>query len=323
MRGLALAVCWILTVPAAAQLRIAEPPAEKEGSGVLEVALSAAEITVGDRLAAELTLTWTGPAPGAAPRFPAWGQTWGRAEVLSAGEVEAFGDETARRVYRQSVVLTAFVTGEVLLPAVSVAVPLAGETVEIGHGDEARFTVRSVLPEGLGEQEQGPEPRPAAPPRPLAAGRRFAWTAGALGGAGLLLVWLLGRRLGEAGVRVPAPAAAEPLAELLERLRRLDPAAAEPAHTGLSLALRGYLGDRLDFPALESTTREIRQRLRATRVGSATAGDAVRLLSDCDQVKFARAPVGEPVTRGRLAEVRKLAREIDRGLRPPPAEAEG
>ncbi len=319
VRGFLAAALLLAALPAAAQVRIAEPPADRGGTGVLEVALSLTEITVGDRLEAQLTLVWTGATPAATPRFPSWQQSWGEAEVLSAGEVETYSDQTARQIYRQTVVLTAFTTGEIRLPRVSVALPLGAETIEISHDDEARFMVLSVLPEGTAE----PEPRPAAPPRALAGATSFAWTTGALAGTGLLMVWLLGRRLGSGiAAGLPAPLPAEPLAELLERLRRLDPSAAEPAHTGLSLALRKFLGRSLDFPAAESTTSEIRDRLRATRVAPADAGDAVRLLRDCDQVKFARVPVDGSVTRGRLVGARDLAREIDRRLAPPEPSAE-
>ncbi len=302
----------LAALPAAAQISIADPPPDRGGIGVLEVALSATEITVGDRLEARLTLVWTGPTPASEPRFPPWQETWGRAEVLSAGEVETFSDQGARRIYRQTVVLTAFTTGAVLLPRVTVALPLEAETIEISGDHDAGFEVRSVLPENAGEAE----PRPPAPPQPLAAGRRFPWTAGTLGGLGVLMVWLLGRRLGENGASAaaPAPAPTEPLAELLQRLQQLDASAGEPTHTGLSLALRGFLGRSLVFPATESTTSEIRDRLGTTRVAPAITGGTVRLLADCDQVKFAQAPVTESVTGGRLVEARDLAREIDRSL---------
>ncbi len=317
VRGLMIAAVLLFAIPATAQLQLAEPPAELGGTGVLEVTLTPAEITVGDRVEAELKLVWTGAAPAAPPRFPAWQETWGPAEVLSVSEVESFSDQGPRHVYRQAVTLTAFTTGEVTLPEVSVALPLGAETIEISHDSGAGFEVRSVLP----EDPAAAQPRPPAPPLRLAAGSRFAWTAGALAGLGLLMIWRLQRRLEGAGGGAPAPARPEPLAELLLHLRRLDAATAEPAHTGLSLALRRFLGRSLDFPATESTTREIRSRLGATRGSPVAAGNAVRLLSDCDQVKFARLAVSESVTAGRLIEARDLARAIDLSLAPPDPEA--
>ncbi len=310
--SLLLAFLLFAALPCAAQ--VVEMAEAREGVGLLEVALSPAEITVGDRIEARLTLVWTGPEPESEPRFPVWRETWGKAEVLSAGDVEVVIGPGARRVYRQALVLTAFSTGEVVLPEVTVALPLTGETIEINNHRDAGFEVRSVLP----DEQQELEPRPAAPPRPLISDRRFAWTAGGLAGFNLLAAWLLGRRLRRAspGGVAPRPPA-EPLPEFLHRLQRLDPAAAEPAHTGLSLVLRNFLGRSLDFPTAESTTTEIRRRLRATELESEVAENAVELLSACDQVKFARLPVPAQVTRGRLRAARDLGHGIDRCLNPP------
>ncbi|MCP3961458.1 MAG: hypothetical protein GY719_26740 [bacterium] len=288
--------------------------------GRLDVALAPAEITVGDRVEARITLVWMGQEPAAEPRFPAWRETWGDAEVLAVGEVDALTDQTARRIYRQTLTLTAFDTGEIRLPRISVAVPLQAETVEITHGGEQRFEVKSVLPAEPGEGGAAPEPleaRDAAPPVPLPAGARFPAAAGGLGALCLLMAWLLRRRLALGGAANTEPAVLEPLAELLQRLRRLDPEAGEPAHTGLSFGLRGFLSRSLAFPALESTTSEIQRRLRQTPVPPAVAQEAVRLLRDCDQVKFAGARVGSAQTSSRLAETGELAHEIDRRLRPP------
>ena len=284
-----------------------------EGTGVLDLTLSRSEITVGDRIEARLTLVWTGPEPVAEPRFPAWQTTWGDAEVLSAGEVETSIEADARRVYRQDLVLTAFHTGEIRLPDVRATLPLEHRTIEVAVGREIRFEVRSVLPEA----PQEAEPRPPAPPAPLAAEARFVWTASGLGALGLLAAWLLGRRL-----KVPPATAtrppADPLEELLEHLANLDPTAAEPAHTGLSLGLRRFLGRSFSFRATESTTTEIERRLRRAHVGAEIAGDTAGLLRDCDLVKFARAPVAAPTTRGRLRQARALGQGIERRLRPTP-----
>ncbi len=320
----ALAIGLFTVLPCAARSELVEPPAEQGGVGLLEVALSPAEITVGDRIEARLTLVWTGPEPASEPRFPVWQESWGKAEVLSAGEVETVVGPGGRRVYRQTLELTAFATGEVRLPAVTIALPLTGETIEITHDRDAGFEVRSVLP----AEQQELEPRPAAPPLPPAAEPVFARTAGGLAGLSLLAAWLLARRLRRAAPAAAAPLSppAEPLPEFLHHLQRLDPAAAEPTHTGLSLILRDFLSRSLDFPAAESTTTEIRRRLGARLLEPEAGGDSapaplrrdvVQLLRDCDQVKFARLPVAASVTRGRLRAARDLAYGIDRCLRPP------
>lgn len=334
--GFALA---LLTTPALSQAP--DPSSEKDppepaearpGVARLKVELTPEEITVGDRVEAQLTLVWMGEEPTAEPRFPAWQETWGKAEVLETGEVEAFTDQSARRIYRQKVTLTAFETGDVQLPRVAVAVPLADETRDVTQDDPVAFTVTSVLPAEADEGDGGEggdggeaaelAPRDAAPLRSLVADQRFLWTAIALAAACWLLVWRLARKLGVTVAGVAPKPLAPPLDELLERLRQLDPSAGEPAHTGLSLSLRNFLGRSLGFHAVESTTSEIQRRLRETPLPPTVAQGTVHLLRDCDQVKFARLEVPESTTDDRLYKARELAREIDLGLRPPEPVAE-
>ncbi|MEM7585974.1 MAG: hypothetical protein AAF560_21470 [Acidobacteriota bacterium] len=309
----------------AAEPRSAEPRPEaassqpRPGVATFKVELSPTEITVGDRVDAELTVVWMGPEPTSEPRFPTWQETWGKAEVLETGEVESFVDQSGRRIYRQGVTLTAFETGDFALPKVTVAVPLDDETVELTPEDPASFVVQSVLPE---EEGEGLEPRDAAPLRALSPDQRFWWTVGVLAALTLGLAWQLWRRLGIALPGLTLRPLAPPLEELLEKLRQLDPAAPEPAHTGISHTLRNFLGRRLAVPAVESTTSEIQRLLRQSDIPPTIAQGAVRLLQECDQVKFARLEVTEAITDDRLLKARELAREIEDALRPPEPVAE-
>ncbi len=286
----------------------------------VNVEVTPEEITVGDRVTARLTLVWDGEAPTGEPRFPAWGETWGQAEVLRAGAVES-STAGERRVYVQSLVLTSFSTGEVVLPQVSVSVPLAAETVLVPTRAGVGFTVRSVLPEGMGESGEGEgeelQPRGAAPLRRLGGDWRSYATFGVLA----LLCLLVARRLGTRLRTTPAASGGGrrqllPLEELLSSLGDVDPAASEPAHTAMSLALRCFFGRRLDMNAVESTTSEIQRRLHDTAVTSGEAQRAVAFLRQCDQVKFARQDVGSAVTSERLTEARRLGEEIEERLRP-------
>ncbi len=298
-------------ISAGVSARVAPP---ETVPGRLTVTLSPAEgVTVGDRIEAELVLIWGGPAPVADPRFPTWGETWGLAEVVTVGEVEPSTGADGRRAYRQTVVLTAFRTGVVELPPVAVAVPLESQTREV-RSERAAFEVVSVLPAGE------VEPRPAAPPWPLAAGRAFPLTAALLAVLSLLAAFALGRRLASESGEEAATPRSGPLEELLERLAGLDPAAgSEPVHTRLSLALRHFLDRAAGIRARESTTREIRRCLGSTAVPPALARRAVHLLRHCDQVKFARRQVAGAAIGERLAAAGELARQIDQALAPPPA----
>lgn len=290
-----------------------------DGQGVVKVELEPQQITVGDRVKATVTLLWEGERPTAAPRFPAWQDTWGGAEVLAVGEIESFPDQSARFIYKQELTLTAFRPEEVELPPLALVVPLAGQTVDVAMPEGLGFTVTSILP----SDEESLEPRPATAVRPPADPRLFWPTFGVLLALSAAAVWLLLRHLGRGGIEGIAdrPRLA-PLDELLERLKQLDPSVgSEPVHTGLSQALRDYLGRRLGFNALESTTSEIQRRLRQGPVPVDLYQRTLGLLRDCDQVKFARHDVPHGVTGERLAQAPELARRIETSVAPPaPAE---
>ncbi len=321
----------------------AEPETDEVPSSVparLDVEIDLEQITVGDRVAAEITLVWMGEEPSAPPRFPTWQSTWGRAEILASSEIDAQVDSSGRRIYRQTLTLTAFEVGTVLLPEITVAVPLAERTEVISSGNSPELEVVSVLPELDDESESADEasdPSAAAtpssasdlearPPAPLIhrpPQAAFYWSTGVLAALTLLMAAALVRRL--QGVDPLAAASRRPLLppldELVSTLRGIDPAVgSEPAHTELSLALRRYLGRALDFQAVEGTTSEIQKRLRSTSVPAASTQRAVRLLRDCDQVKFARQEVDERVTDDRIRLAETLAREVEEQLRPAPQE---
>ena len=325
-----------------------DPGADDGGttaSGVsrIDLELDRDTITVGDQIRAELTLVWMGPEPSAPPRFPTWQETWGKAEVLEASEIERFVDGSGRAIHRQVLTLTAFEVGTIDLPPVSFAVPL-GETTEELHGPEGeRFEVVSVLPEqatadgdpaagdpaagdpAAGDPAAGDpaaetaelEPRPAAPPLRLTPNPRVPWVFAGLGLATLMVAFLLARRLdalpaSELDGTTPIKPLLPPLEELHVSLDLVDPlAGSEPAHTALSLALRRYLGRRLGFQAVESTTSEIQRRTRQLPLAGDEARDLVRLLRECDAVKFARLEVSATVSEERLGRARRLAEKIE------------
>lgn len=287
-----------------------------QNSPKVEVSLNPKEGTVGDRMEAVLTLHADPAALTGEPRFPAWGTTWGDAEILEKGEPQRVqeGEGNGATVWRQRIVLTAFRPGPVTLPQVDVAVPLRDSTVQATTPAGLSLTVRSVLPAG----EEQPAPKPPAPPRQLPIGEAFWWT---LAGSLLVLLavaWALWRRLrAEAAAGEVSRPLLPPFDELLGELDQL---AAEPSvvrlHTRLSLALRSYLSRSLSFPAAESTTSEIHRVLLSRRVPGAVVRQMVELLRACDMVKFARQEVGEERAQERIATARQLAREIETWARP-------
>lgn len=305
-------------VLALAGLPLAAQPATQ--TPIVQVALTPNEPTVGDRV--EATLILRVPASGLAtpPRFPAWGETWGEAEVLGKSEPEKTSERGGIVTWQQRVVLAAFQPGKVALPPVTIAVPLTDRTIQAATPPGLAIEVRSVLPSP--EQGPRPEPKPALPPRPLPIGEPFWWTLAALSAAcllGALLLWRRARRSAreEAAARPALP----PFDELAVELDRL---AVEPSvlqvHTRLSLALRRYLGRVIPFPAVESTTSEIQRQLLARRVPGPAVRQTVELLRACDMVKFARQEVGEERARERLDAARRIGREFEAHFAPPPAE---
>lgn len=306
---------------------------------LVDVELSPPAITVGDRVEATVMVVWMGEDVQEPARFPTWQDTWGRAEILEVQEPNEIDDASGRRIWRQQLTLTAFRTGKVELPPVTVALPLSDRTIE-ATTESVTFTVGSVLPEppeappgqaagqGQGQADQPPPiPAPKGPAGAIGlhqTQQTFWLTTIALWLALLVgLVWTT-----VAVANQPERVAAEsktvdplrllaPLDELRERLARLDPASdAEPLHTGLSFALRTYLGRSLHFRAVESTTTEIQRALRRASLSADVHHRVVRLLRNSDAVKFARADVSPDVAGRRIAEAGDLARQIEHEMAP-------
>lgn len=319
MKRLAFSLSALAALVLVAAAPATRPPATKPAPPKVEVTLSPTELTVGDRVEATLTLRVKTADLTGAPRFPAWRNTWGDAEILEKREPQTIDEEGGVATWQQTLVITAFRPGKVPLPPVAVAVPGRQRTVQAQTPAGLALTVRSVLP----ANEKNPKPKPPAALRQLPLGSRFWWTLAALSAIALGLGWLLWRQHRAAAAAAPARPALPPFDELVGELDRLQ---AEPSplavHTRLSLALRHYLGRTLSFHAAESTTSEIHRQLFGRRVPGALLRRTVELLRACDLVKFARQEVGEERTRERIAAAREVAREIESHFRPPEPQTE-
>jgi hypothetical protein len=308
---------------------IVPPPAFPVEVALAPASERAGEVAVGDRVEVILTIKLPGTRLAGPPRFPVWGDTWGDVEILDKAPAQKVADQGGAAVYRQRLVVTPWKTGRLALPPAVVAVPLVERTVEARTPSDLALDVVSVLPHPK-PGEAPPGPKGPAPMVPLPIGSRFWWTAGGLAAAcaaaGALLAWRRRRALAEASGALALP----PYEALLAELGRLSSAlqagsqagdSSLPVHTGLSRALRVYLGRTLAFPAAESTTSEIQRQLTSRHLPSGLPRRTVEILRGCDLVKFARQEVGRERIRERLDATRALASEVEIYVHPPEEEA--
>ena len=298
-------------------LVLAATPALAQPSPVT-VSLAPNGITVGDPARAVVSVTARTADLAGEPRFPIWGPAWGEAEIIEKDAPLKTGERDGVGTWQQTLTLRAFRTGSVPLPPVAVEVPVKQGILKFQTPAGLALAVRSVIP----PEEKNPVPKPPAAMRPLAIGARFWWTLGALSALALAGLWLLRRRPKTAGAGAGEIPVLPPFEELATELDRL---AAEPSmlalHIRLSLALRRYLGRRLPFPAVESTTSEIQRQLLFRRLPGPVARPAVELLRGCDLVKFARQDVDPQRGQERLATARRLAGDLEVHLAPREPEA--
>ncbi|MFY9822919.1 MAG: hypothetical protein WAM82_16175 [Thermoanaerobaculia bacterium] len=285
----------------------------------MNVALSPNGITVGDPAQAVVTVTARMADLAGAPQFPLWGSTWGEAEIIAKDAPVKTGERDGRdgvATWQQTLTLRAFRTGSVPLPPVTVEVPLKQGNPRISRFQTPAglaLAVRSVIP----PEEKNPLPKPPAAMRPLAIGARFWWTLGILSALALVSLWLLLRRPRTVAAGAAEAPALPPFEELATELDRLATEPSMPVlHTRLSLALRRYLGRRLPFHAVESTTAEIQRQLLSRRMPGPVARQGVELLRSCDLVKFARQDVGLGSARERVETARRVAGELEAHLAP-------
>ena len=303
----------------------------------VQVALPTRTPLIGDQVA--LTLSIDVPADcdlDGAPRFPSWGERWGEAEVVRAdppGRPEAggaTGQPAAVHAIAQTLVVAAYRTGAVALPPVEVVLPCRSGSRSLRTAEGLALTVQALLP----AEGAKPDPKPAAPPRRLALPLAFWWATGTLSALCLGAIVLLvrqRRRLAPLASGDRTAPTLPPLAELAARLAALraeaDDASPDRLHTALSFAVRRYLGRQLSFHAIESSTSEIARLLARRELPSALVRTLVRLLRDCDGVKFAKVRVEPASGIARLDQALAAAGELDAHLHPaavvPPVAASG
>jgi hypothetical protein len=269
----------------------------------IEVTPSTAELAIGDRVELLVTVRVERGDDRHHVRFQAWGETLGAAEVLAVAPIEELPGPDDSTLYRQRLVLTLFQLGEVTLPPVEATV-IDGDGETPLTSVSTKLTVRSVLPEDAAEIEA----KPPAPPRRPDLGRPFWWAASALALTCLVALIALRRQTGDDDAATEERSRLAPMEEFRRSLAALRVESKPvPLHAELSLAVRRYLGRALSFQALESTTTEVRRKLREHQLPADVIRGTGDLLSACDMVKFARRNVDLTEARSRLDAAETIA----------------
>lgn len=286
-------------------------PAAGPAAPVFEVALDETSITVGDPVTVTARLRLDASEARVQAEIVGVASTWGEAEVLEAPRPRPELGEEGERVWTLRV--TAFRPGRIELPPLEVRV--GSDPPRTLVATPVALEVVSVLPAA---EQADVRPEPPAPARSLPFPAPLGWTLAALATALVATAVVLARRSRPGAAAVPAPA---PLDELERALGALAVAEPAPGHVALSASLRRYLGRRLGFPALESTTTEVARRLAGRGLEADLARRARRLLVECDAVKFAHRPTDGAELAQRIERGIALAREVESGLAPASAES--
>ena len=262
------------------------PAAAQTGAPAVSSTLEPAQIAVGDRARliirvehdAGASVTWPDP------------ESLGPFEVLER-RVGGPRVEGGRAVSSAELVLTAFELGDLEVPAVGIEVAGADGDAVMLETEPAPVTVASV---GL---DEGGDIRAIKGPLdiPLNVLTLVPWLVAVLLLAGIGY-WLWRRSRGRAPDSILAPAEPpRPVHEtayeafrILEAGRLPERGEIKTFHIRASDIVRAYVEGRFGVDALEMTTREVLDGLRARDVEEAVLGDFRHLLERCDLVKFAR-----------------------------------
>jgi hypothetical protein len=208
--------------------------------------------------------------------------------------------------------VAAFDVGEFEIPAISVT-HLVGGRARAVSTQPVPIRVDSFVGDGAEEL------RPIAGPVEV---RRPDWgLALAVGGAagvmaavavGVAVARRVKRRSRDLAVGGPGFVQRPPYEEAMARLAELEASGAldaddrKPAYVGTSEIIRGYLGRRFGFPALDLTTTEIRAELERRVETRELAPEINALLESCDLIKFANFDASPDEARTALYAARKL-----------------
>lgn len=197
--------------------------------------------------------------------------------------------------------------GAKAVPAMDITYRLPNGTAGTARTPRLRVTIDGRL---VNDQDPALGPAPAPVPV-ITTNWALVWTLSILGAVALaVLVTLLVLRLlkDRLAALVPPPPPRPANAVALDKLDLLQISDLEPAPllAATTDVLRGYLGGRYRFDALEMTTWEVRQSLVGADLKGILPAEIDGLLDEADLVKFARLAPGRDEARARIDDVRRV-----------------
>jgi hypothetical protein len=341
MTRLALALAMLVSQAVAAQAQPAPAEVAAPDAPTVGVSLDRTEAQVGDRL----TLTVSAVAKaGILVTLPGKLEL-GKLEVLDRDDGERGGRDLGdgRRAHRFVLGVAAYELGELEVPPIELSYLNPGGEVRGVRTAPMTLTVKSLTAESA-----APAPQPLRPPRTaLVPDQRVtaALKGLALFAAALALLALFvrlvrrARRTGAAEVqaieerRPPDEVAMERLGAL-RRAGHYEADSYRPFYFAVAEVVRGYLGARYGFDALELTTTELLSELAAKAPHLCEEGsEVVRFLADTDLVKFAKTGSTDEAALGMLKAAQSIVLSTSKPLEQavaalsgpvrPPKEAEG
>lgn len=273
----------------------------------VSVALDKSTVTVGDPI--QLTVT-VRHAPAVTIETTSIDDQLGPFEPLGSQPPD---EHTVNGVaeLRLRYTIAVYNTGPQQLPQLTFAYTSAGGAQgQATSSGPVTVTVDSVVPAGVTPVDIKPLKPQASLPAPASLGAVWAGLVGLAVFAVLLAAagaWLL--RRARRTVLAPAPSSAETARAELERILALDlPAQGEliEHYRLLGVCIRRYLSDRFGFPAQRLTSGELADAMEQRGVSRWASRLVSGLLSECDNVVYARYAPAAP----RLAADNAMAFEI-------------
>ncbi|MSQ09899.1 MAG: hypothetical protein EXR52_02690 [Dehalococcoidia bacterium] len=291
MRRLSLVLALVLVLLAPAPLSTAAP--RLDDPITVTVTADVTTVRTGDQVKLRVSVAH---AAGVKLQFPEPATLQSRTlEVLRVQAGQGARSLTGEITTTTEYVLAAFAPGDYPVPDVRVGYETAdGMTGAVTATHGIRLTVESVLASQPNASLQDIRPPLGLPLPPGIQVRPIAQVALALA-LPLLALLLLRRLLRNRRVTLVPIAVLSPEARvrgaLQEAAALLNEGAVEFAvyYTLLSTAVRAYLEERTDLPALSSTTRELRRRMELHGTDKWHARVILSLLDECDAVKWAHA----------------------------------